>query len=78
MTNRRLTQQEKEYQEERRKIISLCSSEYVADAPFPRVLREKLSDFLPPSPPDCQWQRDAHSNSDNLIKAPWCDASAMK
>jgi len=35
MTNRRLTEQEKEYQEERRKIISLCSPEYVADAPFP-------------------------------------------
>jgi len=34
MTNRRLTEQEKEYQEERRKIISLCSSKYVADAPF--------------------------------------------
>lgn len=34
MTNRRLTEQEKEYQEERRKLISLCSPEYVADAPF--------------------------------------------
>ena len=33
MTNRRLTEQEKEYQEERRKIISLCSPEYTA----PRV-----------------------------------------
>jgi hypothetical protein len=46
MTNRRLTEQENEYQEERRKIISLCSPEYVADAPFLFASRIQTTSML--------------------------------
>src|SRR5262249_42715109 len=53
MTNRRLSEQErsirktrKEYQEERRKIISLCSPEYMADAHFLFASRIQTTSML--------------------------------
>ncbi|MCY7332472.1 MAG: TylF/MycF family methyltransferase [Pseudanabaena sp. CAN_BIN31] len=46
MTKRRLTEQEKAYNEQRHHLISSCSAEYLADAPFLFANRIQITQML--------------------------------